>query len=444
MLPPDRMTSPARTDTTQLALLGGTPCRRPEHKQYPVFSAEAKAHVARLLDEGVALGLSKAQPEIGAAETALAEFHGVPWALGTSTGQGALQAALIGLELTAGDEVMTSPYSWGVSVSCILHNNCVPTFADVIEGTGLLDPESVRDRITERTSAILVPHIFGNPADMTAVDEIAREHGLALIEDGSQAHGARHRGGIVGSFGDAAGFSANGVKPIAATEAGFMLTKHDDVYWKAIVSTQHAGMGENPGRASEPGFPDDLRDAVDSLIYTYRLTPVNAVLLVAGLERMEADNDVRRRHLELLRDGLDDVPSVSIPPLLHEDDASAVHQVILRFDRELTGVGKETYMKALIAEGLFCHNYLSQPLNRSPRLSPDWRGPRVMWTENLVRANYDPTKVEVPRAESQIANHFHLTWNYIDYEPDFIGRIVDVFVKVEENLDALRAYERDA
>src|SRR5262249_21424188 len=167
---------------------------------------------------------------------------------------------------------------------CILHNNCIPTFADVIEGTGLLDPDSVRERITERTRAILVPHIFGNPADMTRLCAIAEERGLAIIEDGSQAHGARHRGVRIGRVGDAAGFSANGVKPIASTEAGYMTTRHDDVYWKAVVSTQHAGMGEFPGRATDTGFPDELRVAVDALIYTYRLSPINAALLLAGLE----------------------------------------------------------------------------------------------------------------------------------------------------------------
>jgi dTDP-4-amino-4,6-dideoxygalactose transaminase len=426
----------------KLALLGGTPCRTAEPKQYPVFSEASKQHVGRLLDQGVALGLSKAQPEIGAIERALADYHGVPWALGTSTGHGALHAALIGLELTAGDEIITSPYSWGVSVSCILHNNCIPTFADVIEGTGLLDPASVSERLTERTRGILVPHIFGNPADMTALCDIAVKHDLKIIEDGSQAHAARHRGQIVGSFGDASGFSANGVKPIAATEAGFMLAKKDATYWNAVVSTQHSGMGESPGRASELGFPDDLRNTIDALIYTYRLTPVNAALLLGSLERVEADNDVRRRHLGLLRGGLAQVSSISIPELLHDGDESAVHQVILRFHPEAAGVSKETYMAAVKAEGLFCHNYLGRPLNKAPRLSPEWRGPRVMWTENLKRAKYDPTKVDVPHAENQIRDHFHLTWNYVDYDPAFIDGIVDVFAKLEENLDDLREHDR--
>jgi dTDP-4-amino-4,6-dideoxygalactose transaminase len=437
------MTLAPRTDVdTTLALLGGTPARAATPRQYPIWSAESRAHVARLLEQGVALGLSKRQPEIGALESAVAEFFGAKQGLGTSTGNGALHAALIGLELTAGDEVMTSPYTYGVSISCILQNNCIPTFADVIEGTGLMDPQSVRERITPRTRALLVPHIFGSPADMTALMEIAREHDLKVIEDGSQAHGAKHRGRRIGGFGDAAGFSANGVKPIAATEAGFMVTQHDEVYWKAVVSTQHAGMGELPGRMADGGFPDELSDAVDSLVYTYRLTPVSAALMLGCLERVDPDNDVRRRHLRLLTDGIADLDSVSIPPLLHEGDESAIHQVIVRFDADAAGVSKETYLEALNAEGLYSYVYLPRPVNKAPRLSPDWRGPRVMWTENLKRAGYDATKVEVPRAEAQIRDHFNMIWNYVEYEPEFIQGMVDVFQKVEAGLDALRAHER--
>lgn len=439
------MSSTIRTDaTSQLALLGGTPVRDAAPRQYPVWNQETRDKVARLLEDGVALGLSKHQAETGAIEDALAEFFGVGRALGTSTGHGALHAALIGLELTAGDEVMTSPYTYGVSISVILHNNCIPTFADVLEGTGLMDPASVRERITDRTRALLVPHIFGTPADMTELCKIAEEHKLAIIEDGSQAHGARHRGTRIGGFGDAGGFSANGVKPIAATEAGFMVTKHEDVYWKAVVSTQHAaGMGEVRGRGAEPDFPDELRSAADALIYTYRLTPVNATLMLERLQNVDPENEVRRRHFDVLREGLEELETVSLPLPLYEDDESALHQVLVRFDEDAAGIKKSTFLEALNADGLYSYQYLPKPMNTYPRLSPDWNGPRVMWTENLKRSGYDATKIPVPHAEAQIRDHFNLVWNFVDYDPPFIEGMVDVFRKVEENLDALRAYERN-
>ena len=115
--------------------------------------------------------------------------------------------------------------------------------------------------------------------------------------------------------------------------------------------------------------------------------------------------------------------------------------MIVRYDEQATGVSKQAYLDALNAEGLYSYVYLPRPVNQAPRLSPDWSGARVMWTENLKRAGYDPTQVEVPNAEAQIRDHFNLIWNYIDYEPAFIQGMVDVFHKVEQNLDALRAYE---
>src|SRR5580704_13219408 len=161
------MTVHLPAEVQRLAMLGGRPARSPSKIRYPVFTQAALARVTQLLNDGAMSALSKAHPTISEVETLLAEFHGVDHAMVTSSGHAALHAALIGLELTAGDEVLTSPYSWGASVSCILHNNCIPTFADVEAGRGLLSPSAVADAITPRTRALLVPHIYGSPANMT-------------------------------------------------------------------------------------------------------------------------------------------------------------------------------------------------------------------------------------------------------------------------------------
>src|ERR1700733_7881781 len=214
------MTSISPADTDALALLGGQPVGDPGRPHYPRFSERARARVDQLLQTGPMVGLSKEHPQVGEAEATIARWHGVEHCLTTASGHGALHAALIGLEITAGAEVVTTPYTWGASVSPILHNGAVPVFADVDPERGLLDSASVEAAIGPRTEAILVTHIYGQPADMTALRAVADRHGLALIEDGSQAHGARHRGTRVGAFGDAAGFSCMGGKLLATTEAG--------------------------------------------------------------------------------------------------------------------------------------------------------------------------------------------------------------------------------
>ncbi|WCB94965.1 L-glutamine:2-deoxy-scyllo-inosose aminotransferase [Baekduia alba] len=424
----------------RLALLGGTPAHTRRTPKYPTFTPEAFARVRAELEAGPTQGLSKGHPVIAEAEEALAAYHGVPLALCTSSGHGALQSALIGLEITGGDEVITSPYSWGASVSCILHNNAVPVFADVLPETGLLDPDALAAALTPRTTAILVPHLYGQPADMTRIVAFAQQHGLAVIEDGSQAHGARHRGVRVGAFGEASGFSTNGVKPLATTEGGYLLARDPDVYWKATISGQHAGRGELIGRASEPGFPDDLRPWIDSLVYTYRPNLVTAILALDRLPFLDEENAARARNARRLFDQLDGVASVTWPEV-DAEDVCAFHMVTLNFQPEVAGVSRDAYLAALAAEGVGAVGYVANGLHRSPRLSPDWDGPRVMWTETLRRAGADPTRTELPNCDNKVANSIEIPWNIaVDDEP-LIASLAAAFVKVEEQLDALRAWQ---
>ncbi len=286
--------------------------------------------------------------------------------------------------------MITTPYTWGSSVSSILHNDAVPVFADVDPERGLLDPASVEAAIGPKTEAILAVHIYGQPADMTALRAIADRHDLALIEDGSQAHGARHRGVRVGAFGDAAGFSCMGGKLLATTEAGYLLTGRDDVYWKAILSCQHAGGTEYPGRASEPGFPDELRPYIDSLSYTYRLGILNSVLMVEQLAKLDQRTHPIRNVIDLAISQLASVAQ-------HETSLRpAFHICSLNFTPEHAGVSKQTYIAALRAEGAPVFNYVATPIHRLERSRPHTTAPKVMWTDRIRRTGGHYAEQELP------------------------------------------------
>lgn len=426
---------------TTLALLGGEPVRELSTPSYPVFTRRARERVDELLASGRSLGLGKHDAVIAEAETTVAAWHGVDHCLATASGHSALHAALIGLEVTSGDEVLTSPYTWGASVSCILHNNAIPRFADVDPVTGLLDPDDLPRRLTPSTRAILVPHILGQPANMTAITRFAREHDLAVIEDGSQAHGARHAGELVGGFGDAAGFSCMGGKLLATTEAGYLVTRRADVYHKAVLAGQHGGNANRPGRLTEPGFPDELLAYADSLIYTHRISTINAVLLVEQLRKLEQENAARQANQTCLVELLSGVGSVAFPRY-PEGDVPALHMLTMRFDPQHAGISKQTYLAALRAEGVPAFAYVSEPLHLLERLRPDTRAPRVMWTENLARHGVDYRGLELPGVEDKVAHSIELSWNYIEEDPATMAELADGFAKVEQNLDALRAYER--
>jgi dTDP-4-amino-4,6-dideoxygalactose transaminase len=429
------------TGKEALALLGGKPARIHRRPRFPVFSERARERVDEILRQGDSVGLGKLHPLIAEAEDTLAAWHGVEHCLGTATGFGSLHAAMIGLEITDGDEVVTSPYSWGASVSCILANGAVPVFADVHPGTGLLDPSAVERRISDRTRGILVPHIYGQPADLTRLREICDRRGLTLIEDGSQAHGARHRGRRVGSFGDASGFSAMGGKLLATTEAGYLLTNRADVYWKAVLSCQHAGGTEHPGRSSEPGFPEELQPYIDSLIFTYRLSTINAVLLVEQLTKLDEENANRARNRDQLRDLLKGVRSLEFPTC-GEGDVPVYHIMTMNFDAEAAGIRQETYRDALRAEGVPVFSYVATPLHKALRLDPDCPGPRVMWRSTMRAARADAATAELPGCDAKVAHSLELSWNYIEPNEEGMRSIADAIIKVEERLDDLVRYER--
>jgi perosamine synthetase len=421
---------------SKLALLGGESIGVDAPAQFPRFSQSALDRVTRLIKSGATVGLNKNSAEIEEAEKAIADWQGVPFCLGTSSGHAALHSSLIGLEISYGDEVITTPFTWGASVSCILHNNAIPVFADVDPQTGLLDPASISRCITAKTRAILAVHIFGQPADMTKIMELARKHSLSVIEDGSQSHGAVHAGKKVGQFGDAAGFSCMGGKLLATSEAGYMVTPHEEVYWKASMGGQHMG------RSPEKGFPDGLRPYADSLVYTYRLNPLNAVLLVEQLKKLDQEIEARRKNAALFRQALQGIRSVSFPRY-PDGDLPSYHMLTMNFAPDAAGIRRSTYLEALQAEGLSIFTYVPAPIPTWKRLQcRSYRGPKVMWMEVLRQHGADYSQVQVPHCAYKIAHSLEMSWNHTEVNEAGMKRMAQVFHKVEENLEALRDWER--
>jgi len=119
------------------------------------------------------------------------------------------------------------------------------------------------------------------------------------------------------------------------------------------------------------------------------------------------------------------------------------HMLSLNFDARAAGVSRDTYLKALQAEGVPALTYVEVPLHRSPRLSPDWQGPRVMWTETIRRAGVDPTNAELPGCDAKVARSIEIPWNYFREDEAVMTSMARSFAKLEENLDALRRWESE-
>lgn len=424
---------------SKLALLGGTPVGKITYPKFPTFTEEAVQRAADVLRAGKLFGLGRSHsPEIAEAEAAISRYHGGRHILATASGHGALQSALAGLEICCGDEVITTPYTWGASISCILHQTAIPVFVDIDRDMGLIDPAAVEAAITPRTKAILAVHLFGQPANLQRLRAIADKHKLMLIEDGSQAHGAEIGGVRVGTVGDAAGFSCMGGKVLATTEAGYMVTPHEQVYWKGAMIGQHMG------RAIDPGFPTDLREFTDSLVYTYRVSPLNAVLLTAQFAKLDAELAERRRHADLLRGLLKDAKYLRLPTYAPGTKPS-YHLLSFTFDSAAAGITRDTFAAALMAEGLRAVGYVPSPIPDWKRLHwQDYRGPRVSWLKALRDAGIDYRNMALPNTRWRVANALETGFDFVAPSDAMIARMAEIILKVEANLPALRDHERTA
>lgn len=422
--------------TKKLALLGGKKIGPVSLDQHPTFSKTAIRRAVKLLEKGATVGLGKHHPIVKEAEESIARWQKVKHCMVVSSGHASLQIAILGLEIGPGDEIITTPYSWGASVSCILHCGAVPIFTDVLKDTGLMDPASIESRITSRTRAILVVHIHGQPANMPAIMKIARRHNLPVIEDGSQAHGASISGKMVGQFGTASGFSCMGFKLLGTMEAGYMLTKNEDVYWRAALFSQHMG------RSPDPGFPDKLRPYVDSLVYSYRLSPVTAVLLTEQLKKLDRENTGRRKNVNTLRRLMQGLQMISFPNY-PKNILPAYYTLSMNFLPEHAGVQRETIEKAMTAEGVPVGHYVPSCIPHWERLKTrGYKGPRNPWTRQLRDSGVHYRRDSYPGCQHKIDHALDMDWNYIKPSKEKMQRLADIFTKVEENLPALRDWEK--
>ena len=166
-------------------------------------------------------------------ETKIADFYGVGHAATSTSGTSAIHIAVGTIDPNPGDEIITAPITDLGSVTPILQQTAVPIFADIDPATFTMDPADIERKITDRTKAILVVHLFGNACDMDAVMDIAGRHGLPVIEDCSQAHATKYKGRYLGTIGDIGCFSLQGSKHMATGDGGVTITSNE-TYWERM------------------------------------------------------------------------------------------------------------------------------------------------------------------------------------------------------------------
>ncbi|MCE9614615.1 MAG: DegT/DnrJ/EryC1/StrS family aminotransferase [Lentisphaerae bacterium] len=232
-------------------------------------------------------------------EKEFATYCGGTYAAGVGNGTDALWLALLALGIGPGDEVITVPHTFIATAEAISLTGAKPVFVDITESTYTMDPALIEAAITPRTRAIMPVHLYGQPADMDPILAIARKHGLRVIEDACQAHGAQYRHRPAGSLADASGFSFYPGKNLGAFgEAGAVVSNHEDVIAKIKVLRDH-------------GQP---RKYVHSVVgWNARMDGIQGAVLSVKLAHLDAANDARRRHAARYAQLLGNVPALILP-----------------------------------------------------------------------------------------------------------------------------------
>jgi len=215
-------------------------------------------------------------------ESGFASYIGVKHAIATSSCTGALHIAMKALGIGKGDEVIVPESTWVATATCVSYVGATPVFADIESDTWCISPKDIKNKITKNTKAIIPVHMYGHPADMHAINKIAGENGLVVIEDAAPGIGSKINGKPVGSFGKAATFSFQGAKPIVTGEGGMLVTDDDDFYDKAYYYWDHC-------RATgETLFNTDVG-------LKYKMSNIQAALGLAQLERIDEIISKRRQ-----------------------------------------------------------------------------------------------------------------------------------------------------
>lgn len=347
-------------------------------------------------------------PELPRFEQALAEKVGTKHAIAVNSGTSALHLCIKSANISDGDEVITTPFSFVASANCILFERAKPVFVDIDPQTYNIDIDRIEEAITPRTKAILPVHVFGRPCNMEKIMEIANRHGLAVIEDSCEALGATIHGRSAGSFGLSGTFAFYPNKQITTGEGGAIVTNDDQV-------AALARSWRNQGRGESSAWLQHER-----LGFNYRLSDLNCALGTAQLSRLdeilEKRNLVADTYTELLRS----FPEIITPAEPVEGHKTSWFVYVVQLSAEFNRDQRNEILSSLRDKQIGCSDYFS-PIHLQP------------YFQNLFGYKRGDFPVTEDTSDKTIALPFHslLSKYDIEYVTETLGQVVTKIKKFE-------------
>lgn len=346
---------------SRLAIDGGEKTRTKPFPRWPVWDEREMNALKEVLESGSwGIGNSK----VSEFEDKFAARVGTKYGISVTSGTVALQIALKAADIGPGDEVIVPPYTFMATATAVLMSNAIPIFADIDPETYNIDPDAIEKAITDRTKAIIPVHIAGCPADMDRIMEIAKKHKLIVIEDCAQAHEAEWKGQKIGSIGDMGCFSFQSSKNLCAGEGGIITTNNQDL-------GDRCWSFHNCGRIRSGAWYE--HHVVGS---NYRMTGWQAAILLAQMERLEEQTEIRNSNALYLSEKLWEIDGIKPAKRDERVTKHAYHLYVIRYDsKKFGGQPRSKFLQALSAEGIPCssgynplykHDLFKSPIQKCP------------------------------------------------------------------------------
>ena len=331
------------------AICGGNPVRDRKlfyGHQY-LDEADIQAVVDVLRSDYLTCG-----PKIRELEEKLCQITGAKYAVVCSNGTAALHMACLAAGLGEGDEVITTPITFAASANCALYVGARPVFADINEKTYNIDPESVRALTTKNTKAVVAVDFTGQSVELEKLQTHCKEHHLVLIEDGAHVIGTKYRGQPNGSLADMTTFSFHPVKTVTGGEGGAVMTNSEEYYQKLLLARSH-GITREESLMEEKSQGGWYYEQI-SLGYNYRMTDIQAGLLISQLDKLPMFSQRRKEIVAKYNEAFASMPEIQVQEEIPESDTTR-HLYILRIKPELLTIQRREFFDAMAAENIMCN-----------------------------------------------------------------------------------------
>lgn len=419
-----------------LAISGAKPLRTKPFSVLPRIGPEEHQQLKEVLDDGLLSGFIAAPNDaflggkkVKRLEQLFKDFLGVPHAVAVNSATSGLHAALAAVGVKAGDEVICPPYTMSATAAAVLMQNAVPVFADIDPETFCLDPRKAEKKISPRTKAIIVVHLFGLPADMEGIMALAKKHKLFVIEDCAQSPGAEYRNQKVGTIGDIGVFSLNQHKIITTGEGGVCVTRNEKFAFRMQLVRNHGEVVLAEMKDRDP------REDADIIGWNYRMPEMEAGIGIAQFGRLEELTSARIALAEELSRGLEKIPGIRVPK--KPADRRHVYFVFpLFFEAAVWKIPRSFFLDALRAEGIPCAGGYVRPIYHQP-LYQSKSADAFRLAENVP----DYRKGDCPVTERCYAEDLvSLPVCRAPHTSEDIKDVVLAFEKLSKNLEELIAF----